>query len=151
MRNRTWNAAAPAASIDLLSQIQGCGTQLGQCPNRQGGADDPIDRAVQRAVAVECCPFELPGEKLATHLPAVALAVDQHLDLGDPAFLDDDSGGDGLGLADFIEDPGGLATRSPITDALRGISMTENALELMLVLFVEAQRPDLRDPAKVAV
>ena len=69
---------------------------------------------------------ELVGEKRVTHLPAAALAEGKDPCQLDALRIDDQTDGDGLFLADFLEYPGAARVLEPVADAQSGVGVAED-------------------------
>ncbi len=100
------------------------------CPHRQGSPGNAVDGAIKLLLSIQRHPCVLLEESRVTDFTTAAFEVDQHAGLQDFAIFHDESSRDRLFLADFFQNPYGLAGGLPVALAQLRWRMPEDACRL---------------------
>ena len=91
--------------------------QFRQCTNRQCGARDTVYLAAQFVGVGQPQTAELIGKGWVFHFPPTRFSIHQHTDIGERLTFHDQTGRDGLFLADFLQNPDRARVALPISDS----------------------------------
>lgn len=81
---------------------------------------------IKLEIVSQHCATKLISEERVSYFPTATFSVDKHADFFDGLFFYDNAGRDGMFLADFFKNPGGLIPAPPIALAKHRKVMTQD-------------------------